>query len=83
MQDVIAEFIRTRFRAAIGTKPFDAHTSLFTSGIVDSFGVLELIAFLEQQFGVDVDPARYELSDFDTAEKIERLVQQLVAGART
>jgi acyl carrier protein len=83
MRDVIAGFISTRFRAAIGTKSVDGDTPLFSSGIVDSFGVLELIAFLEEQFGVDIDPARYELSQFDTVRKIEGLVQQLVAGART
>jgi acyl carrier protein len=81
----IQQFIESRFRAAIGAIPFDVDTPLFSSGIVDSFGVLELIAFLEGTFGVNIDPARHDLSEFDTIAKIEALVERLqrdIAGGR-
>ena len=32
----------------------DASDSLLDSGVVDSTGMMELVAFLEQQFGVEV-----------------------------
>lgn len=57
----------------------DRYTRLVSSGIVDSFGVLELIAFLEERFGVDIDPARHELEEFDTVAKIVALVTTLPA----
>lgn len=77
MEETILEFIRTRFRAALGRTTIDRDTRLFSSGIVDSFGVLELIAFLDDRFGVDIDPARHELDEFDTVSKMVALVTTL------
>lgn len=84
MHDVIHAFLARRFAAHLGRRPLTAETPLFSTGIVDSFGVLELIAFLEQQFAVDIDPATHELEEFDTIAKIETLVTTLrsrTAGA--
>jgi acyl carrier protein len=44
--------------------------------------VLELIAFLEETFGVDIDPGLHELTDFDTAGKIATLVATLRSTQR-
>jgi acyl carrier protein len=76
-ENTIRTFLQQRFRASIGSKPLDADTPLFSSGIVDSFGVLELIAFLDDTFGVDIDPARHDLAEFDTIAKITTLVTTL------
>jgi len=73
VHDTIAQFIRDRF-AGGDALTFDA--PLFSSGIVDSFGVLELIAFLEDTFHVTIDPALHELSEFDTVNKIAELVSR-------
>jgi acyl carrier protein len=76
-EETIRAFLRDRFRASIGSRPLDPDTPLFSSGIVDSFGVLELIAFLDDTFGVNIDPARHELAEFDTISKIAALVTRL------
>jgi acyl carrier protein len=76
IEPVVREFIESRFRAAIRGRDV-ADASLFSTGIIDSFGVLELIAFLEDTFHVDIDPARYELTEFDTIAKIAALVGRL------
>jgi len=57
-----------------------AGTPLFSSGIVDSFGVLELIAFLEETFGIVIDPARHELGELDSVDRIVALVTSLDHG---
>jgi acyl carrier protein len=44
--------------------------------------VLELIAFLEETFGVDIDPRRHELTEFDTVGKIATLVATLPSTQR-
>ena len=77
MEEKILEFVRGQFKASMGSRPIGPDTALFSTGIVDSFGVLELIAFLEDTFGVDIDPARHELLEFDTASEIAALVQRL------
>jgi acyl carrier protein len=81
VEETILEFLRTRFRASIGRTAIDRDTRLFSSGIVDSFGVLELIAFLEQQFGIEIDPARHDIEAFDSVARIVSLVSALKTGA--
>ena len=73
----IVTFLESHFRVALAGRRVDPDTPLFSTGIVDSFGVLELIAFLEETFGVDIDPGRYDLADFDTVAKVATLVATL------
>jgi acyl carrier protein len=77
MEDAIRAFVTERFKATVGNTAIGPDTPLFSSGIVDSFGVLELIAFLEDTFHIQIDPARHELSEFDSAAKIAGLVTRL------
>ena len=77
METAIRSFIEGRFRASIGSTTLRDDTPLFSSRIVDSFGVLELIAFLDDAFGVDIDPASHELAEFDTVAKMAALVTTL------
>ncbi|OFW11708.1 MAG: hypothetical protein A3F69_05430 [Acidobacteria bacterium RIFCSPLOWO2_12_FULL_66_10] len=81
MEQTILSFVRAQFKASIGRASIGPETPLFSTGIVDSFGVLELIAFLEQTFGVEVDPARHALQEFDTVAKIAALVARLAPKA--
>jgi acyl carrier protein len=67
----ITQFLQERFRAG---DDLGGDTPLFSSGIVDSFGVLELIAFLEDTFHVTIDPGVHDLEEFDTVDKIAELV---------
>lgn len=76
MHETVAGFVRARFRAAI-RQDLGVDDPLFSSGIVDSFGVLELIAFLEDSFHITIDPATHELTEFDTINKIVALVERM------
>jgi len=44
--------------------------SLIESGVIDSTGVLELIEFLEQDFGIQVDDSETVPENLDTVERI-------------
>ncbi len=52
---------------------------IFSSGLLDSFSVTQLICFLEDQFGVKVAISEVTLPDFDTIGKILALVARLRA----
>jgi acyl carrier protein len=52
-EEAIRSFITTNFYVAEGTSLL-ADTSLLDSGIIDSTGVLEVISFLEAEFGIQV-----------------------------
>jgi acyl carrier protein len=75
----VLAFLETRLRISPASRLVTIDTPLFSTGIVDSFGVLELIAFLEETFEIDIDPGRHDLTDFDTVEKIAGLVMNLRA----
>lgn len=48
----------------------DADTSLFSSGLLDSVAMMTLIAFVEEQSGIDVRPQDVTLENFDTPARI-------------
>lgn len=77
VENAVRDFIQKAFRAQVAVRPLEADTPLFSSGIIDSFGVLELIAFLEEAFKIEIDTTRYDLTEFDTVRKIAALVVKL------
>ena len=74
-RETIANYLCARFRSTIrgGALAFDA--PLISSGIIDSFGVLEVMAFLEDTFHISIDPNRHELAEFETVDSIAALVE--------
>ncbi len=61
----ISTFVRDRFRVP-ETSMIGVDTELFREGIVDSMGVLTLIAFLEQTFEIQIEPREMLLANFET-----------------
>lgn len=55
--------------------------SLVASGLLDSVGVLSLVAFIEEEFDVELDAAEVNLDNFDTVAAMVRLVDAHRAGA--
>lgn len=55
--------------------PNDA--SLLERGIIDSTGVLEIILFLEEEFGVSIKAEQMLPENFDSVDNIVRFVHQL------
>ena len=51
-------------------------TSFLSEGIVDSIGVLELVTFVGQEFGLSVDPAEITPENFDSVEQIAQYVER-------
>ena len=49
--------------------------SLIQSEILDSLSIFTLVAFLEKQFGVKVQPADLIVENFETVNAIKRLVE--------
>lgn len=49
------------------------------SGVMDSLGLLQLVAFLEEEFDVEIDDADMVADHFRTVGDIEQLVRQKVS----
>jgi len=54
-------------------------TSLLETGIVDSTGVLELISFIEETFGVSVEEDEMVPANLDGIDRITAYVQKKLA----
>jgi acyl carrier protein len=74
-QFILAELARGR-----GVTSIERDESLLTSGIVDSHGVVELVAFLEQRYGISVDDADLTPENFDNVVSIESFVEGKQSG---
>jgi acyl carrier protein len=53
---------------------FDEQTDLQQTGILDSFSTLSLIAFMEDTFEIQLDPADVNSETFRTVDSVARLV---------
>ena len=73
-KESLRRFIIERFMGGKGSVADE--DSLFAAGILDSFGMLELIAFLEKERGLVVSPGEVTMDNFDSLERIMRLVRR-------
>lgn len=73
----IEAFVRTQFAVAPTDPAFNRTASLFELGYIDSVGVVELLAFLHDQFGVRVPDAALLSEDFQTLDGIAGVVHTL------
>ncbi|MFW6175281.1 MAG: acyl carrier protein [Acidobacteriota bacterium] len=79
--DRIEAFLRREFRVAPEDPPFGRDTHLFEAGFVDSTGVIELVAFLESAFGVDIPDEDLFSEAFTTVNGISGIVHRRADGA--
>jgi acyl carrier protein len=70
----IRAFIIERLAPATGRTHLDDDEDLIDSGVVDSLGIFQLVAFLEERFGVAIADSDITPDNFGTIARIERLV---------
>jgi acyl carrier protein len=56
--------------------------SFLENGIIDSTGVLELIAFLEERFGLELAETDLTPENLDSIDKVTRLVESRLAATK-
>jgi acyl carrier protein len=76
----IKEFIITEVNPELGLSTLDDGEPLIESGIVDSLGVLKIMSFLDEAFGVDLSSDEIKLENFRDVRTICELVARQ-AGA--
>jgi acyl carrier protein len=75
----IEQFIRENF--IFGEVALAPETSFVEGGILDSTSVLELVAFLEERFGIEVAPEEINLENMDSLSRVEAYVRRKQALA--
>ena len=74
----IEAFVRTQFEVDPADDGFDRTVDLFELGYVDSVGFAELLAFLSEEFGVDVPEQDLFSDEFVRIDGMARIVSRLV-----
>jgi acyl carrier protein len=83
MQQQIRSFILTSFLFTDDESKLKNNDSLLEQGIMDSTGVLELVAFLESQFGIKVADDELVPDNLDSVDRIIAFVgRKQPAGSR-
>lgn len=70
--DRVQRLLNERFPMLRGL-PLDADTALISSGLLDSFAVVTLVAALETAFSLDIQVDEVELEAFETPRAITEL----------
>lgn len=78
----LREFIRENFLFGQDT-PFSDDESFLGLGIIDSTGVLELVAILEKQFQISVSDDELVPENLDSINNLVRFIETKRAGLST
>lgn len=70
----IRTFVIERLAPAVGLSSVGDEDDLIDSGVVDSLGIFQLIAFLEERFGIKIGDEEITPENFGTVAAIDRLV---------
>jgi acyl carrier protein len=60
---------------------FEDDTSLVDTGIVDSTGILELVAFLEREYGISVGDEELAPGNLDSIRRLTAFLERKLAHA--
>jgi len=66
----ITDFIVTNFLFDEGEKTLDEAESLLEAGVIDSTGVLELVAFIEETYQVKIEDEEIMPENLDSVQNI-------------
>jgi len=71
----IKEFILTEVNPELGRQDLEDDEPLIDSGIVDSLGVLRILSFLDEAFGIDLSNDEIKLENFRTVRAICNMIE--------
>ncbi|HMN85255.1 MAG TPA: acyl carrier protein [Bauldia sp.] len=75
IQEKVRTFIEDNFLFRSDSETLAADASLLDAGLIDSTGILELVAFLEQSFGISVADAEIVPANLDSIATIAAYVE--------
>ncbi len=75
LRDRIHGFLTSRF-PAIGDRKLTDTDSLLEDGLIDSLGILDLVGFLETEFGIKIEDEELDPENFDSITAMVRFVER-------
>jgi len=77
--DALAAFVQ---EGAVRDETIGPGTDIIGEGLVDSVGIFKLIAFVEEKFGVTIEPHEVLLENFRTLGTLANLILAKLSGDR-
>jgi acyl carrier protein len=76
----VREFISQTMLVGLSDQSIEPDESLVQRGVVDSTGVLELVEFLQERYGIRVADEEITIDNLDTLEAIAAYLQRKFAA---
>jgi acyl carrier protein len=76
MEQTIREFLAANFFLGDNPSELGGSSSLIEAGVIDSTGVLELVGFLEEQFGIRIADEDLVPENLDSIDNIVGFVER-------
>jgi len=83
IKTAVRQFIAENVLLGVHQTTIDDATPLITGGLIDSIGMIGLVAFLEQRFQVEFVPREVSAHSLNTLAQIEELIQKKLASRDT
>ena len=79
IREAVKEFILAEFLPGEQPENLEDSTPLITGAIVDSIGIMKLILFIQERFGVEIEPHEMGAESLGTVDDIVRNVCEKTA----
>ena len=76
----VRNYIAENFLPNAPAESIDDAMPLITGGVIDSIGMISLVAFLETRFEVEFMPREIDVHCLDNVERIEQLIAKKLAS---
>jgi acyl carrier protein len=79
--EILKRFIMNEIATELDLKELDESQSLLETGILDSLGILKLVAFIEAEFLVKIEDEELIPENFETLSEISRMISNKNASS--
>jgi acyl carrier protein len=79
IKDIVRDFIINNIAESSNGNGIGDTDSLLDTGVLDSFGIMKLLSFLEERFQMQLDSQELMPENFDTIDAISHLISARAA----
>ena len=83
IKTAVRQFIAENVMLGVHQTTIEDTTPLVTGGLIDSVGMIGLVAFLEARFKVEFVPREIDVHSLNTLDQIDELIRKKLAGQAT
>jgi acyl carrier protein len=80
LHDRIRRYLAERILYVDDGLPYDDDSSFIGEGLIDSMGVMELVSFVQSEFGLKVEPQELTPEHFDSVNKLAAYIGRKVGA---